>query len=64
MLSIGLARETSAYVSLLAFTPPSVDVPLFESSPDISPDVTVFRVEPHTVSFEHFGLSAGVRLGF
>lgn len=64
MLSIGLARETSAYVSLLAFTPPSVDVPLFESSPDISPDVTVFQVQPHTVSFEHFGLSAGVRLGF
>lgn len=64
MLSVGLARETSAYVSLLAFTPPSVDVPLLESSPDINPDVTVFRVEPHTVSFEHFGLSAGVRLGF
>lgn len=65
MLSVGLARETSAYLSLLAFTPPSVDVPLFEAtSPQISTGATVYRVEPHPVSFDHLGLSAGVRLGF
>ena len=63
-LSVGLARETSAYASIIAHSAPDVDVPLFEAGLDFDPEVTVFRVEPHTVSFDYVGVSAGVRLGF
>lgn len=63
-LSVGLARETSAYANIIVHGAPDVDVPLFEAGLDFDPEVTVFRVEPHTVSFDYVGVSAGVRLGF
>jgi hypothetical protein len=63
-LDVGLAQDVSAFASLVAHSAPDVDVPQFEAGLDFDPDVTVFRVEPHTVSFRYLGLSAGVRLGF
>jgi hypothetical protein len=62
--SVGLLQDASAFASLVAHAAPDVEIPAFEAGLDFDPDVTVFRVEPHTVSFRYVNISAGLRLGF
>lgn len=59
-----LPLDIALYGGVETWAAPDVEVPLTEVQANAFPGTVVYRVEPHTVSFERVGFVAGVRAGF
>lgn len=62
-LEAGLMLETALFVRVLRVSAPAVNVPQVEVQSVAFPGTVVFAVDPHTVTFDRFGVLFGLRAG-